>query len=181
LLQALKYVPRSIELATAVSLDAEVESGTQRLEIKDVSRVIDGVIVDPEPEPTVQSPPVDVMCSECRQINSHKPDCPHNKQCPSCHAPAGKPHATTCSVKTTNAANPAPQEPEKAADGAQPAAERPKNRFAALFAAAGKKGIPEEDVKRYAYETFDVEGMKDLTDAQVAAVTRWVSELSDGE
>lgn len=44
LLQALKYVPRSVELAVAYNLDAGAETGNpQHLEIKDVKGVIEGI------------------------------------------------------------------------------------------------------------------------------------------
>lgn len=50
LLQALKYVPRSIELAVAQKLDASAEMGQQRYEIKDVKEVLEGVF-DEAPAP----------------------------------------------------------------------------------------------------------------------------------
>lgn len=54
LLQVLKYVPRSIELATAFSLDSQAELGHQKYEIKDVKSVIEGMV---EPEEQNQLPP----------------------------------------------------------------------------------------------------------------------------
>lgn len=49
LLQALKYVPRSIELATAFHLDATAEMGTQHLEITDVPALMSGNVVENVP------------------------------------------------------------------------------------------------------------------------------------
>lgn len=79
LLQALKYVPRSIELATAYNLDATAETGTQRFEIGDVKGVIEGSVV-PEAEPETETKaPEQTMCAECRAIGGHLPSCPHRK------------------------------------------------------------------------------------------------------
>jgi recombination protein RecT len=82
LLQAVKYVPRSIQLATAFELDASAEMGTQHLEIKDVPQIIEGSVMPeqaPEPEPvkTQEAKPKEepVMCSECRKVGWHEADC----------------------------------------------------------------------------------------------------------
>ena len=48
LLQVLKYVPRSIELVTAQSIDAQAEVGQQHLKIEDVRGVIEGMVEVPE-------------------------------------------------------------------------------------------------------------------------------------
>src|ERR1700757_1354766 len=54
LLQALKYVPRSVELAVAYNLEGNAESShPQSLKIADVKGLIEG-IVDREPEPEEQ-------------------------------------------------------------------------------------------------------------------------------
>jgi len=42
LLQTLKYIPRSVELATAYNLDAAAEVGQQRMQINDVKEIIEG-------------------------------------------------------------------------------------------------------------------------------------------
>jgi recombination protein RecT len=76
LLQALKYVPRSIELATAFSLDASAEMGTQRLEIKDVPNIIEGAVV-PDSEPVK---PEDVVCANCGETNGHLSECEYATQ-----------------------------------------------------------------------------------------------------
>jgi recombination protein RecT len=44
LLQVLKYVPQSIELATAYKVDAAAEMGTQKMSIADVKEAIEGTI-----------------------------------------------------------------------------------------------------------------------------------------
>lgn len=90
LLQVLKYVPRSIELQTALSLDSAAETGGQSLAIKDVPCIIEGtgVFSDaslklPETSPAKKAAPVDEMCNECRMIGGHTPDCkyhPANQQ-----------------------------------------------------------------------------------------------------
>jgi recombination protein RecT len=97
LLQVLKYIPRSIELATAFNLDASAEMGTQQLEIKDVPSIIEGSLV---PEPREESAPIvgpvfspkldeqaqtpakegPTLCSECRQIGKHAADCKYAEQ-----------------------------------------------------------------------------------------------------
>ncbi len=73
LLQALKYVPRSIELATAFSLDASAEMGTQRLKIEDVPSIIEGTIT---PE---AAKPEDTVCGSCGETNRHLPGCKYAK------------------------------------------------------------------------------------------------------
>lgn len=50
-------------------------------------------------------------------------------------------------------------------------------RFAALFAAAKAKGIPEEDVKRCAYESYKVSSMTELTQSQLEGVFEWVKGI----
>jgi hypothetical protein len=87
LLQVLKYVPRSVELATALSLEEAAETGGQQLGIKDVPTVIEstavfaeeeaGIPLAPAKDEQVQNPPKEApaMCSECREIGNHKPDC----------------------------------------------------------------------------------------------------------
>ncbi len=75
LLQALKYVPRSIELATAFSLDASAESGTQHLEIKDVPSIIEGTVVPETPEPEPEKKAEDVVCGDCGHTNGHLDGC----------------------------------------------------------------------------------------------------------
>lgn len=150
LLQALKYVPRSIELATAMNLDASAEMGTQRLEIGDVKGVLERHTVEPEvPEPKADN----IICAECRAVNGHLPSCPQRKQ----------PNAAPTEAKDGRESKDSPK--------------GSKNRFAALFAKAGERKIPEEDVKRYAYETHDVASMTDLTEEQLTEVTKWVNEV----
>lgn len=82
LLQAVKYVPRSIQLATAFELDASAEMGTQHLEIKDVPQIIEGSVMPeaaPETEPikAQEAKPKEepTMCSECRKVGGHEPGC----------------------------------------------------------------------------------------------------------
>jgi hypothetical protein len=69
----------------------------------------------------------DVMCSDCGKINGHAADCKHNQantvaqeKCGSCNAPAGKPHATTCSNREKTATKPAEQPSAAPAAAAQP-------------------------------------------------------------
>lgn len=87
LLQVLKYVPRSIELATAFQLDASAEMGEQHLEIKDVPSFIDGQFTDSPKE--TPAPVEDAtkstreMCGSCEEFDgSHKPDCKHAQPAP---------------------------------------------------------------------------------------------------
>jgi recombination protein RecT len=78
LLQALKYVPRSIELSTAFSLDASAEMGQQHYEIKDVKTVIDGIAEEPKAEETVEPEFVEGQeVSMCREHGEYTtPNCP---------------------------------------------------------------------------------------------------------
>lgn len=39
----------------------------------------------------------DVICASCGGKNGHTPECKYRQQCPECHAPTGKPHASGCS------------------------------------------------------------------------------------
>jgi recombination protein RecT len=112
LLQALKYVPRSIELSTAFNLDAQAEMGTQHLEIKDVPDFIEGKVVAEEtPEfstdkPTEQAKPkVPELCDDCRQ-----------------NIVDGKGHHKLCKYSTEpqGAAQPAPVEPAAAQATVEP-------------------------------------------------------------
>lgn len=89
LLQVLKYVPKSIELQAALSLDTAAETGGQVLSIKDVPALIEGTgaFTDvPElaqAKPEKKTAPIDEMCNECRTIGGHTPDCkyhPANQQ-----------------------------------------------------------------------------------------------------
>ena len=101
LLQALKYVPRSVQLATAFQLDASAEMGTQDLKIQDVPQIIEGTLpsIDQPEEDTAaasqgtpeaqtaqkvnettskkqEAPKNDpAMCAECREIGKHVADC----------------------------------------------------------------------------------------------------------
>ena len=62
LLQVLKYIPRSIELATAYRLDDEAEMGHQNLKIEDVKGVIEGIVEsNPDPESQVPTAPAEVV------------------------------------------------------------------------------------------------------------------------
>lgn len=87
LLQVLKYVPRSIELATAFQLDASAEMGEQHIEIKDVPSFIDGQFVD---APKESPAPIEdatkstrEMCGSCEEFDgTHKPDCKHAQKTP---------------------------------------------------------------------------------------------------
>lgn len=51
LLQALKYIPRSVELATAYNIDAAAEVGQQKMQINDVKEIIEGSLTfEPQQE-----------------------------------------------------------------------------------------------------------------------------------
>jgi hypothetical protein len=82
LLQVLKYIPRSIELATAFQLDASAEMGTQHLEIKDVPSIIEGTVIPetaPEPEAPSKGPEA-TICGDCAgQNGNHAPGCKYDK------------------------------------------------------------------------------------------------------
>lgn len=49
--------------------------------------------------------------------------------------------------------------------------------FKRIFAAANKKHIPEEDVKRYAYDTFAVDSMTKLNVEQAQEVMEWIETV----
>lgn len=85
LLQTLKYVPKSIELQAAISLDNEAEAGGQTLAIKDVPAIIEGTGVFDTPEQLPAKPdvkgktaPVDEICNECQTLNGHTLDCKYH-------------------------------------------------------------------------------------------------------
>ncbi len=50
--------------------------------------------------------------------------------------------------------------------------------FAALFATAKEKGVPEADVKQYSYETFGIKSMTELTPLQFKEVQDWIGTLA---
>lgn len=122
LLQALKYIPRSIELATAYNLDAAAEVGQQKLQINDVKEIIEGSLTfEPQQD----------------QL-----------------------------------------EPEKKGPVSVPAEPRESEisltDFSHLMRLAKEHGVIEDDVLRYAQETYKVGTIKDLTKAQFAEVEKWV-------
>lgn len=49
-------------------------------------------------------------------------------------------------------------------------------KFKKLFALAGKKSIPEADLKRYAYEAFKIKSLTEMNDIQFEQLTAWVEE-----
>lgn len=67
LLQVLKYMPKSIEVASAVSLEYSAQSGMQNLKIEDAKDVIDGTWVCEEPEKEV----IESQTKESEKENSH--------------------------------------------------------------------------------------------------------------
>jgi len=62
-------------------------------------------------------------------------------------------------------------------DSVQAVAKKALN-FPKLFAEAREKGVPEEDVKRWAYETFKIKSMTELTAGQFAEVAAWIGTLA---
>lgn len=109
LLQVLKYVPQSVELRTALSLDDAAETGGQSYGIKDVPSIIEGSIVpDEAPEFSddrggVAAPAKaqDEICGSCGWKNGHESTCKF----------AAKPSGvSTATVEPSTASN-APQQP----------------------------------------------------------------------
>jgi recombination protein RecT len=92
LLQVLKYVPRSVELATAFRLDSDAEMGEQNLKIDDVKNVIDGTLVQSVPEATPETAEPeraqpskkedDAICNECRRKLTGEGATGHHHLCP---------------------------------------------------------------------------------------------------
>lgn len=158
LLQVLKYVPQSIEMATAFSLDSQAEMGTQHLEIKDVPGIIEGTISEVTPDP--EAKPVEPsMCGDCRQtLDASKSFGGHHKLCQ--HAP-----------KEANAAAQTTQGSEIAPETAQ---STPKHNWNLLYAKAKEKGVPESDVKMWYTEQYGVESGNDLTTEQFQGVLVWL-------
>lgn len=84
LLQTLKYVPKSIELQAALSLDTAAEGGGQALTIKDVPSIVEGTgafsepesLPEPKPEKTdKKAAAIDEICASCGTLNGHTLDC----------------------------------------------------------------------------------------------------------
>jgi hypothetical protein len=50
--------------------------------------------------------------------------------------------------------------------------------FSKLFALAGEKEVPEEDVKRWCYETFGIDSMTKMTPLQLDEALQWVKTLA---
>lgn len=121
LLQVLKYVPRSIELAAALSLDTAAETGGQELRIKDVPNIIEGTgLFSETPElpqaKTEKKVAVPEMCAECRMVDGHSLDCkyhPANQPTESRVASTGL-NADTGGTATASAAPPATSPAETA-------------------------------------------------------------------
>lgn len=157
LLQALKYVPRSIELATAFQLDASAETGDQHLEIKDVPSIIEGQFVDnpvadePEfsderggPEPTKEK--VREVCGSCGEFDGkHAQDCKHAQK-----SPVATP-ASDASPKATG------------------------HNWARLHASAGEKGIGHDEIKQFYVRKYKVESGSELTAKQFAELEKEVA------
>lgn len=55
---------------------------------------------------------------------------------------------------------------------------KPVHNFPKLFAEAKGKGIPETDVKQYAYETFQIETLNDLSPLQFKQLQEWVGLMA---
>lgn len=157
LLQALKYVPRSVELATAFQLDATAEMGEQNLQIKDVPSIIEGATFQSEPqveqvaeEPKQQQPRT--MCGDCEQF-----DGAHLAGCKYAPAPAEE------KVVPAHA---------KVADDVP----RPTQKdWARLHASLAKKGITHEDLKSFYTKAYKVESGSELTLAQFQKIEKEVS------
>lgn len=157
LLQVLKYVPRSVELATAFQLDAAAEMGEQNLKINDVPGIIEGATFQPEPqveqiaeEPKQQQPRT--MCGDCEQFDGL-----HLAGCKYAPAPAEE--------------KPAPI-PAKVADDAPKPTQKD---WARLHASLAKKGITHEDLKSFYTKAYKVESGAELTLAQFQKIEKEVS------
>lgn len=157
LLQTLKYVPRSIELATAFQLDATAEMGEQNLQIKDVPSIIEGATFQSEPqveqvaeEPKQQQPRT--MCGDCEQFDGL-----HLAGCKYAPAPAEEKPAPT---------------PTKVADDVPRATQ---NDWARLHASLAKKGITHEDLKSFYTKAYKVESGSELTLVQFQKIEKEVS------
>jgi recombination protein RecT len=60
-LQVLKYLPKSPELATAINLENAAETGGQKLNLKDA---VEGIYTAPDPEPEQPAEPPAVAAPE---------------------------------------------------------------------------------------------------------------------
>jgi len=147
LLQVLKYLPQSIQLSTALSLDDAAETGGQSFEIKDVPNVIEGTLV---PEPEAAKPPEDVICGDCGgQNGNHAPGCKYDKP------DAGAAEKAQEGVPEPQTASDTPKAPEG-------------HNWARLFASARDRAILEPEIKAFYTKKFKVKSGTELTDKQFA-------------
>jgi recombination protein RecT len=92
LMQVIKYLPKSIEMATAISLDNAAETGGTEINIKDVPTILEGVSIEQQQEPEFEDAramadtakqktngkdkqAVPDMCNSCGKVGGHEPDC----------------------------------------------------------------------------------------------------------
>lgn len=168
LLQALKYVPRSVELATAFQLDAAAEMGEQHLEIKDVRSVIEGTAqFTPEQEP---------QFSDDRGGPAPEKK-PENTMCGSCGVTNG--HAKDCRYAASTVAQDKQPETQPARDTSEPLAS-PKpvaHNWKRLYAIAKEKGVPQDEVKMWYTEQYGVESGNELTAEQFKGIEDWLEHF----
>jgi|ERR1700678_360968 recombination protein RecT len=173
LLQALKYVPRSVELATAFRLDAEAEMGEQKLEIKDVQGIIEGTVVSdvtvPEEQTETTKESLPELCADCRQIGSHHKLCKHNKQAPP------EAQANQDSEPEAEAPHSTPNAPEATAEPRQGGITA--KQVSRLFAIAKTANKPESDIRQYIKESYGLDHINQLNKAQYDHVCTWAEDF----
>jgi hypothetical protein len=177
LLQVLKYVPRSVELATAFQLDATAEMGTQRFDIKDVPNIIEGTVM-PEAEPEQKPPVVErTICADCGGLDgNHTPECKYDKTVTAEAETAPEPQVEPVAEPKAQEPAEVPQEAPKAkAESNAQAGVLTKKQLDRLWTIAGSKSVSNEDVHIYIKEQHGGKtSVKELTREEYDDVVAWM-------
>jgi len=129
----------------------------------------------------------DTICADCQELNGkHKPECFYatpsdpKAKCEECNAQGG--HLPKCSKHAAWKAS-LNKQPSAAAQPAQDAPEaaktdkKPVHNWKRCYALAKEKGVPQDDVKMWYTEQFNVESGNDLTPEQFADIIKWLEGL----
>jgi len=161
LLQVLKYVPRSVELATALSLDEIAETGGRQMSMKEAA----SMIIEGEPAaisgPAAEENPFDQQ--ETQQANPEKK---LDEVCGNCGGKNGT-HDAECKHAKKD------EKPKHSPEWTR--------RNAALWATATELGVPHADVQQFAYERYKIDSCSKMTAEQIDETLAWVKDVAKGE